>query len=287
MKVIDLLNSGKQTLSFEFFPPKTLEQEEHLFAVINQLKAFSPDYVSVTYGALGANQEKSFQWVGRLKNEFKIEPVAHLTCVGDDREGIRRKLKDLEEIGVGNILALRGDPPAGEIKFSSPPNGFKHASELVDFIKREMPEVCIGVAGYPEKHPEAKSIDEDIMNLKTKVDAGADYIVTQLFFDNQKYFAFVDKCRKAGITVPIVPGIMPIISYKSIFKMTQTCGANLPSDLLAKLEKHKDNRVAIQAIGVEQAVNQCRELRLQKVPGMHFFVMNQAGQISRILGGRH
>ena len=286
MKVIDLLNSGKQTLSFEFFPPKNLEQEEHLFAVVNQLKTFSPDYVAVTYGALGTNQEKSFHWVGKMKNEFKIEPVAHLTCVADDKEGIRRKQKELGGLGIKNILALRGDPPEGMDKFPPLPKGFKYASELVALIKKEQPDICIGVAGYPEKHPEAKSLEKDIQHLKVKVDAGADYIVTQLFFDNQKYFAFVDKCRKAGIKVPIVPGIMPITSYKSIFKMTQTCGASLPNDLLIKLEKHKEDHGSIQTIGVEQAINQCAQLRREKVPGLHFFVLNQSIPITEILNHR-
>ncbi len=283
MKVIDLLNSGKQTLSFEFFPPKTPEQEEHLFTVVNQLKAFSPDYVAVTYGALGTNQQKSFHWVEKMKNEFKIEPVAHLTCVGDNTEGIRKKIAELTEGGVENILALRGDPPEGLENFSPVHNGFMYASDLVALIKNEQPKICVGVAGYPEKHPEAKSLDEDIMSLKAKVDAGADYVVTQLFFDNQKYFVFVDQCRKMGIKVPIVPGIMPITSFKSIFRMTQTCGASIPQDLLNKLEKHKDEPSVIQAIGVEQAVKQCLELRQEKVPGLHFFVLNQATIITQIL----
>lgn len=283
MKVIDLLSSGKQTLSFEFFPPKNAEQEEHLFTVVNQLKSFSPDYVAVTYGALGTNQEKSFHWVGKMKNEFKIEPVAHLTCVGDNMGGIRKKISELTEGGVENILALRGDPPEGINKFSPLPSGFKYASELVELIKKEQPNVCIGVAGYPEKHPEVISLEQDLLNLKTKVDAGADYIVTQLFFDNQKYFTFVEKCQKMGIKVPIVPGIMPITSYKSIFKMTQTCGASIPQDLLNKLEKNKEEPRAIMAIGVEQAVNQCIELRQNKVPGLHFFVLNQATIITQIL----
>ncbi|MFA5840100.1 MAG: methylenetetrahydrofolate reductase [NAD(P)H] [Candidatus Margulisiibacteriota bacterium] len=283
MRIIDLLKSGKQTLSFEFFPPKNVEQEEHLFAVVNQLKSFSPDYVAVTYGALGTNQEKSFHWVGKMKNDFKIEPVAHLTCVADDKKGIIGKLRELKSLRIENILALRGDPPEGKENFSPVPNGFKYASDLVALIKNEQPKICVGVAGYPEKHPEAKNLDEDILHLKTKVDAGADYIVTQLFFDNQKYFTFVDKCRKMGITVPIVPGIMPITSYKSIFKMTQTCGASIPLDLLNKLERHKEEPNAIIAIGIEQAVKQCLELRQNNVPGLHFFVLNQATIITQIL----
>ncbi len=283
MRVIDALKKGSPTLSFEFFPPKTREQEARLFEVISQLKHFSPDFVSVTYGALGTTHEKSFFWVKRIREDFGIEPVAHLTCIAASKKEMRGQLEELQGMGVKNILALRGDPPEEGEGFVPPADGFHFARELVAFIKRNFPEICLGVAGYPEKHPEAPDLETDIRHLKEKVEAGADYVVTQLFFDNKYYFDFVDQCRKIGIKVPIVPGIMPITSLKQIRKMTEICGATIPSGLLEKLEKFESDRVAIENIGVEQAVSQARELLQAKVPGLHFFVLNRSGPISRIL----
>ncbi len=283
MKVSEALAKGKPTLSFEFFPPKTVEQEEHLFGVISELKKFNPDYVSVTYGALGTAHEKSFFWVKEIKEKFGIEPVAHLTCMAASKDEMVQRLNKLKEIKVENILALRGDPPIGEEKFVPPADGFRHANELVSFIKGKNKDICMGVAGYPEKHPEAKSLDDDIKYLKQKVDAGADYIVSQLFFINDDYFNFVSKCRCAGINVPIIPGLMPITSVKQLKKMIEICGAKIPEDLMEKLEKADGNKEAVIEIGVEQTVKQCQELLKKGVPGLHFFVMNQAGPISRIL----
>lgn len=284
MKVIDALKKGEPTLSFEFFPPKTKEQEKKLFEVIFQLKKFNPDYVSVTYGALGTTREKTFFWVKEIKQRFGIESVAHLTCVAASRDDIRKQIDELEKMRVENILALRGDPPGGGTKFVPPPHGFHFAKELVSFIKKYRPQFCLGVAGYPEGHPEAPNLDTDIKHLKQKVEAGAEYIVTQLFFDNRYYFDFVERCRKAGITVPIVPGIMPITNYKLLRKMTEICGATIPEKLLSKLEKNKNDLEIVRKIGVEQAVSQCQELLRAEVPGLHFFVLNQSEPISQILG---
>jgi methylenetetrahydrofolate reductase (NADPH) len=283
MKVIEALNQGKPTLSFEFFPPKTPEQEKRLFEVIARLKKFNPDYVSVTYGALGTTREKTFFWVKEIKEKFGIEPVAHLTCIAASKSNLLDQINALDKMGTENILALRGDPPEGIKKFIPPPDGFLFAKDLVAFIKQRAPHFCLGVAGYPEKHPESPGIEEDIARLKQKVDAGADYIVTQLFFDNNHYFNFVGRCRKAGIMAPIIPGIMPITSYKLLKKMTKICGATLPPRLLSELEQHRDSRNAILKIGIEQAVKQCAELRKSGTPGLHFFVMNQAGPITEIL----
>lgn len=283
MQVIEALKGERQTLSFEFFPPKTSEQEKELFAVIARLKKFNPDYVSVTYGALGTSREKTLFWVKEIKQQFGIEPVAHLTCVAASRKDILEQLKAFGESGIENILALRGDPPEGIKKFIPPPDGFHFAKDLVAFIKQHAPHFCLGVAGYPEKHPESPGSEEDIAYLKQKVDAGADYIVTQLFFDNKHYFNFVERCRKAGIPVPILPGIMPITSYKLLKKMTKICGASLPPRLLSDLEQHRNNPLAIRKIGVEQAAKQGLELQKAKVPGLHFFVMNQSGPITEVL----
>jgi len=282
MKVIDVLKK-KKSLSFEFFPPKTQEQEENLYQVVAELRNFNPDYVSVTYGALGSSREKTFNWVSKIKKEFQIEPVAHLTCVAASKKNIKTQVEYLVGNKVENILALRGDVPEGALKFEPPQDGFSHASDLVGFIKHCCPSVCLGVAGYPEKHPEAKNLKEDIGHLKEKVEAGADYVVTQLFFDNNRYFEFVEKCKQKGIKAPIVPGIMIISSYKSLKRMMQICRASIPDKLFEKMEKHKEDKKSIQQIGVEQAIKQVSELKKQGVPGLHFFVMNQSGPVSEVL----
>jgi methylenetetrahydrofolate reductase (NADPH) len=283
MKVIDLLKK-KQTLSFEFFPPKTEEQEVRLFEVIAQLKKFNPDYVSVTYGALGTSREKTFFWVKEIKEKYGIEPVAHLTCIASDKADLETQVANLSKQGVENILALRGDLPHSEVEGAKLPfAGPQFARGLVSLIKEIKPGICVGVAGYPEKHPEGKSIEKDIEYLKEKVDAGADYIVTQLFFDNKAYFDFVDKCSKAGILVPVIPGIMPITNYKSLKKMTEICGVTIPDEILTKLENDPEDAEEIKKLGIEHTVRQCKQLQKMGVPGLHFFVMNQAGPISEIL----
>jgi methylenetetrahydrofolate reductase (NADPH) len=283
MKVIEALKKGKPTLSFEFFPPQTKEQEARLFKVIAQLKKFNPDFVSVTYGALGSTRQKSFFWVKEIKQRFQIEPVAHLTCVSATPESILEQIEELNRLGVKNILALRGDPPQGRKDFIPPQNGFRFAKELVSFIRKNHPEFCLGVAGYPEKHPEAVDLKKDTQYLKEKIEAGAEYIITQLFFDNRFFIDFLERCDKAGIRVPIIPGIMPISSLKQVRKMTEICKAAIPPKLLERLEKFGEDRSAIRQIGIEQAVSQARELLEARVPGIHFFVLNQIEPISSIL----
>lgn len=283
MKITEVLNKDKPTLSFEFFPPKTPEQEKHLFEVLGQLKACHPDFVSVTYGAMGTTREKTLFWVGQIKSKYGIEPVAHLTCIAAVKDDISRQLDGLEEAGIENILALRGDPPEGQADFVPPADGFRLAKELIAFIKRKKPEFSLGCAGFPEGHPRAASLDQDTEYLKQKIDAGAEYVITQLFFDNRYYFDFVARCRKAGITVPIIPGLMPITSLLQVKKMTQICGATIPPSLLEKLEKHKDDPAALRKIGAEYTLAQALELSKSRVPGIHFFVMNQAEPISTIL----
>jgi methylenetetrahydrofolate reductase (NADPH) len=268
MKVTEAFSKGSPTLSFEFFPPKTPGQEKQLFEVIAQLKKFNPDFVSITYGAMGTTREKSFFWVNEIKTKYKIEPVAHLTCVAATRDDIARQLEELEKMGIENILALRGDPPEGQASFIPPANGFKLAKELISFIKERKPSFCVGCAGFPEGHPSAPSLAADTDYLKQKIDAGAEYVITQLFFDNRYYFDFVERCGKAGIKVPIIPGLMPITNLKQIKRITEVCGATIPGDL---------------KIGAEQTLAQARELLESGVKGLHFFVMNQAEPISTIL----
>ncbi|MFH1825965.1 MAG: methylenetetrahydrofolate reductase [NAD(P)H] [bacterium] len=283
MKVIEALQSDKPALSFEFFPPKTKEGEESLLLVVKELKKFNPDFVSVTYGALGSTRAKTFWWASEIKNKYGIEPVAHLTCVAADQNGMLEQVQELEKLGIENILALRGDPPAGKNKFSAPANGFSYARELVTLINRHSSNICLGVAGYPEGHSEAPSLGQDIEHLKEKVESGAEFIITQLFFDNCFFFDFKNRCDNAGIRVPIIPGIMPITSVKQLKKMTEMAGASIPDKLMDKLHKHEADPNSIVQIGVEQAIIQCQDLLEAEVPGIHFFVMNQSGPISRIL----
>lgn len=278
MKVTEAFSDDKPTLSFEFFPPKTPEQEKHLFEVIAQIKALNPDFVSITYGAMGTTRDKTFYWAKEIKHRFGLEPLAHLTCVAASRDDIAAQLDELEKIGVENILALRGDPPAGTDKFVPPAHGFKYAKELIAFIKKTKPAFCLGAAGFPEKRGA-----QEIEFLKEKVGAGAEYVITQLFFDNRYFFDFVERCRQAGITVPILPGLMPITSTHQIKRMTEVCGATIPEQLLKKLERYGADPAAIAEIGIEQAMDQSEELIAAGVKGIHFFVLNQAGPVTRIL----
>jgi methylenetetrahydrofolate reductase (NADPH) len=280
MKVTAALKQGEPTLSFEFFPPRTPEQEERLFSTLTELKKFDPDFVSVTYGAMGRTREKTVFWVDKIKTKYGIEPVAHLTCVNASRDEIAKQLDELARLGVDNILALRGDPPDGEKDFQPPANGFKLAKDLVAFIKQKHPAFCVGVAGFPEGHPTAASLETDVDFLKQKIAAGAEYVITQLFFDNQHYFAFLKRCRAAGITVPIIPGLMPITNLGQIKRMTQMCGAVIPPELIARLEKYP---VETLKIGSQHTLAQAQGLLAAGVPGLHFFVLNQAEPIASIL----
>ncbi len=279
MKVCESINQGKPTLSFEFFPPKTKEQEEHLLEVLAELKKFQPDFASVTCGALGSNRDKTLFWAEQIKDKFGIEPVVHLTCVAATRQSVLQQLKDFDRLGIKNILALRGDPPEGEKAFVAPKDGFGFARDLVAFIKGQNMDFCVGVAGYPEGHRESGGLDKDTQYLKEKVEAGADYIISQLFFDDKYFFDFVARCRAAGIQAPIIPGLMTITSLKQIKKMTEICGASLPDQLIIRLDESTD----VAQLGVEQSLAQCRKLIAAGVPGLHFFVMNKSGPISKVL----
>lgn len=283
MKVIEVLNKNTPTLSFEFFPPKTPDQEKKLFEALAELKTYKPDFVSVTYGAMGTTREKTFFWVKEIKEKYGIEPVAHLTCVAATKDDIARQLDDFESIGVINLLALRGDPPAGEINFVPPQNGFKFAKELISFIKDKKPHFCLGAAGFPEGHPKTNNIDLDIQYLKEKITAGAEYVISQLFFDNRFFFNFVEKCQQAGVKIPIIAGLMPIVSLQQIKRITETCGASIPVKLQDELNRHQSDPKSIKQIGIAQASRQAEELLKAGVPGIHFFVLNQAEAMSAIL----
>lgn len=246
-----------------------------LFQTILELKELNPSYVSVTYGAGGSTRDKTLKLAGKIKHEIGLEPMSHLTCVGSPTGQISEILKKFELDSIHNILALRGDPPKGEKNFIKHSEGFGYAYELVREIRKNY-DFCVGVAGYPEKHPESRSFEEDIKYLKLKVDSGADFIVTQLFFDNNAFFDYVERAEKAGISAPIIPGIMPITNYNQIGKFTDMCGARLPGKLMEDLEKFKGSTHDIQNYGTEYAIRQCEELLHHGVKGIHFYTLNKS-----------
>jgi methylenetetrahydrofolate reductase (NADPH) len=282
MKISQILNQGQKIFSFEFFPPKTDEGFAQLYQTIENLKSWNPGYVSVTYGAGGSTRSKTIDLVGRIKGQIELESMAHLTCVGHTADEIRDILDLLKEKGIENILALRGDPPQGEEKFVKTENGFEFGNELVAFIRKNY-SFCLGVAGYPEGHVECPDKSADLENLKRKVDAGADFIVTQLFFNNRYFIEFLERARAIGIQVPIIPGIMPIINAKQTKRFTKMCGASIPSDLLTLLEENQEDTLAIGKIGVEHATRQCEELLKIGVPGIHFYTLNRSKATLNIL----
>jgi len=274
MKIVDRLGHGP-AFSFEFFPPKDAEGVERLFETIAELRPYEPTYVSVTYGAAGSTQRLTVELVRRIKHEVGIEAMAHLTCVGATREDLAGVLDELRAGGIENVIALRGDPPRGETVFKKTEGGFANASELVALIRARY-DLCVAAACYPEKHLEAPDAATDLRHLKAKVDAGADFLITQLFFDNADYFAFVERARAAGITLPIVAGIMPITNLSQIKRFTSFCGSRIPDALLAELEAAGGDNDAVRAIGVEYATAQCRDLLARGVPGIHFYTLNRS-----------
>lgn len=282
MKIRDIIQNHQSCYSFEFFPPKDNDGFDQLFETIGHLKNCKPAFVSVTYGAGGSTRSKTVDLVGRIKNEIGIESMAHLTCVGSSADEIRSILDSLHSRGISNVLALRGDPPQDQKQFVKPENGFGYANELVAYIKKHY-DFCIGVAGYPEGHVECPDKVRDLENLKRKVDAGADFIVTQLFFDNRRYFDFIDRARAIGINKPIIPGIMPIANVNQIKRFTKMCGATIPDDLLSRLEQNQENSQLVKDIGIEHAIKQCDELLSGGAPGIHFYTLNKSNATLTIL----
>ncbi len=269
--------------SFEFSPPKTAAAEEALFRTIDRLRPLHPAYVSVTYGAGGSTRDKTIDLVCRIKHDVGIEAMAHLTCVGATQHELADILVRLRDGGIDNVLALRGDPPRDQPNFVRPVNGFGYASELVQFIRARGFPFCVGSACYPEGHPESASLDDDVEHLILKVDAGLEFLITQLFFDNADYFTFLERARARGVGVPIVPGIMPITNVAQIERLATLCAARIPAALKARLDAVRDDDAAVQQIGVEHATQQCRELLARGAPGIHFFTLNQSPATRAIL----
>ena len=276
MHIKDILNNNKPALSFEFFPPKTEKASNALFDSISKLAPLNPAYVSVTYGAGGSTRELTHDLIVKIKKETKITVISHLTCVGASKFEIHKILEQYAESGISNIMALRGDPPKVEKKFTQPKNGFAYAGELVSYIKKHFPQMGIGVAGFPEGHPETPNRILEIENLKRKVDAGADYICTQLFFDNNDYFDFVERCEIANINVPIVAGVMPITSLSGMSRMAELAlGARIPAKLLRAIERAGQPE-AIENLGIHWATQQVLELLDNEIPGIHFYTLNKS-----------
>lgn len=282
MLVTSILNNTATTFSFEFFPPRNDAAWDHLFHTISDLMPLKPSWVSVTYGAGGSTRENTHQLVMRIKRETDLTVVSHLTCVESNQEDILKILKRYTANGIENILALRGDPPAGHSTWSAPPNGFTHASDLVTFIKKHFPDTGIGVAGFPEGHPETPNRLKEIDYLKAKVDSGADYIITQLFFNNRDFYDFCERCDLAGINIPIIAGIMPIITKSGMIRMAElAAGVRFPARLMRAVNQAESTEV-IEKIGIEWATDQVRDLIDNKVRGVHFYTLNNARATLRI-----
>jgi len=277
MKLSDILaHADKPLISCEFFPPKTDKGEENLWNCLNELRSINPAYISVTYGAGGTTQDRTKGIVTRIKDETGLSPVAHLTCVGASKHELAELLADYRAAGIENILALRGDAPEGMEHFEAVAGGFSHATDLIAFL-RTQGDFSIACATYPEGHPESTGgVADDIRYLKMKQDNGADAAVTQYFFDNETFFRFRDACENAGITIPIIPGIMPVGNFDQIVRFSAMCGASIPAWLHEQMAPLQGDLDAVKALGIELATKQCRELLQAGVPGIHFYTLNKS-----------
>jgi methylenetetrahydrofolate reductase (NADPH) len=276
-------SAGRFGLSFELFPPKSAQGEEQLYSHVAELVKFRPDFITCTYGAGGSTRAKTLDIVAGVKEKFGVRVATHLTCVGSTVDDLRAYLRDATERSVDYVVALRGDPPKGETTFTAVDGGLRYANELVALLRAEFPSYGIAVAGYPETHQEAPSADVDLVNLKRKVDAGADVIVTQLFYDNADFFRFEERCRAAGIQVPIVPGVLPVTNFAQIQRITNLCKARLPEEFVAALSAAGDDEARQFEIGVEFATRQVEELVRHGVPGVHFYVLNKSQATAAVL----
>lgn len=274
MRISDALATTRPFFSFEFFPPKDDAGHAQLLRTIEVLHPLRPAFVSVTYGAGGSTRARTLEVVKQIHRDGRLTVMAHVTCVGSTRAELRALFDDLARSGIENVLALRGDPPRGS-HFSPTPTGFSHASDLTAMLQRNY-DFSLGGACYPETHPEAVSPEEDLGNLVRKVQAGAQFLISQLFFDNDGYFEFIDRARRAGISVPILPGIMPITNYDQIARFTAMCGASIPPKLRVELDARRGDAAAIEDLGVAYATMQCTDLMRRGAPGVHFYTLNRS-----------
>ena len=276
MHIRDLLRQKQPCFSFEFFPPRTREGAEQLYKTMVDLVLLRPSYVSVTYGAGGSTRELTHGLIIRIREHTGLTVVSHMTCVGSTKADIGEILREYQEHGIDDIMALRGDPPKGETSFRQPEGGFTHAADLVAFVRGSFPSMGIGVAGFPEGHPETPNRLSEMDYLKAKVDAGADYICTQLFFDNRDFYDFCERCEIAGITVPIIAGIMPVASLKGMQRMAELAlGARFPARLIKSLVRAKDDEY-VERVGIHWATEQVRDLIDHGVKGVHFYTLNRS-----------
>ncbi|MEO5378194.1 MAG: methylenetetrahydrofolate reductase [NAD(P)H] [Magnetococcus sp. DMHC-6] len=277
----------KTTISFEFFPPKHVEREKIFWEKFFDLTPFQPDFVSITYGAGGGDRGRTRQLVVDVARKSDLPTVAHVTCVGDSLERLTELLDFYQENGIKQILALRGDQPRESAPGALARGDFDHADAFVAFIRKRYPSFRIGVAAYPEGHPESPNRAVDLDFFRRKVDAGADFAVTQFFFNNQDYFRFVEDLDRLGVRIPVLAGIMPVTDFQQIIKLSKLCGSALPGWLTALMEKQKDNPAQMTFAGIQVAVAQCRELLAQEVAGLHFFTLNQSAPVAHILKTLH
>ena len=283
MRIDEILAATDEPVfSFEFFPPKTEEGWANLRSALQDLRAFEPDFASVTYGAGGSTRERTLEVTSWLKRDIGIEAMAHLSCVGASREELGAILDQIDEAGIENVLALRGDPPKGETEWRPHPDGLRYSTELAALISSRYP-FCVGAASFPEIHPEAPDLAHDLRFLKEKIDSGVSFLITQLFFDNELYFRFVEEARAVGIEVPILPGIMPVTNVGQIKTITGMCGATIPVGLLDALERRADDAEAVLQLGVAYATLQCAELLARGAPGIHFYTLNRSPATRAIL----
>ncbi|WP_457641397.1 methylenetetrahydrofolate reductase [NAD(P)H] [Persephonella sp.] len=278
MKIGELLKQINTSISFEFFPPKTPEGEELLFKTIKELEPLEPTFVSVTYGAGGSTRERTIRVVKKIHEETTLTVMAHLTCIGHSKKELIDILEGYRKIGIQNILALRGDIPQGqEESFIFPPDGCRYANELVSLIKENFNnQFSIGVAAYPEGHPESPNLEMDVYYLKKKIESGAEFAITQMFFDNSYFYRYLDLLERENINIPVIPGIMPITNFKQIKKFAVMCGATIPEDLVKKLEKFEDKPEEVAKIGIDYATKQCEDLLRNGIKGLHFYTLNKS-----------
>jgi methylenetetrahydrofolate reductase (NADH) len=282
MRIEQILAEDQPVFSFEFFPPRTPEGEGNLRKALDDLKADQPAFVSVTYGAGGTTRDKTVEIVKSIKQDYGIEAMAHFSLVGQSVDGLRRQLDEIATAGIDNVLALRGDPPQGETEWIAHPEGLHYSVELIEMIKAEY-DFCVGAACFPEVHPDAPNIEEDLKYLKRKVDAGAGFLITQLFFDNRDYFNFVDEARAVGIDVPIIPGIWPVTNYAQIKRIADLCKSRFPDRFQSELEERREDLSATTDLGVAYATLQCVELLARGAPGIHFYTLNRSPATRSIL----
>lgn len=278
MNFSEIYQNKSKVLSFEFYPPRNITDIEDTKRLMAELSQSSPNLMTVTYGAGGGTREQTRDLVSYIRNDLNLTAVSHMTCVGHSREEIKNLLNRLSEAGVKNILALRGDPPKGQTDFVPHPDGFTNARDLCKFI-RELGDFSIAAAGYPETHSDAKSPEADLKFLKEKVDAGAELIFTQVFFDPEIYFRFVERAKKIGINVPIVPGVMPVSNFSQLKKFTLMCGSSIPKELSSSLAALKDQQEDVLKFGIDYAVRQCERLLRNGAPGIHLYTLNKSTQV--------